>query len=118
MSNPAVRLVAMAIAMIAPVCANAATLSCSGLVSAVTSHADGSVWITAEWNGSPVQICNSTTAWKGIPTESCKRWHAAALLARTTQQTLVVYYGNTAVTGCAAMGAYGAADAPSTLTNQ
>jgi len=27
--------------------------------------------------------------------EACKRWHAAALLTRTTQQTLDVYYGNT-----------------------
>jgi hypothetical protein len=50
--------------------------------------------------------------------EVCKRWHAAALLARTTQQTLDVYYGNTAAVNCASMPANGAADAPSTLTNK
>ena len=50
--------------------------------------------------------------------EACKRWHAAALLARTTQQTLDVYYGNTAAANCASMSANGAADAPGTLTNK
>jgi hypothetical protein len=96
----------------------AATLTCAGGVSAVTAHADGSVWVKSSWNTNPIQVCNSVTAWKSVPTEACKRWHAAALLARTTQQTLQVYYGNTAVTSCGSMPAYGAADAPSHLTNQ
>lgn len=107
-----------AFALLGPSLAGAATLTCSGLVSQVSAHADGAISITASWNSSPLQICSSTSAWKGIPTEACKRWHAAALLARTTQQTLEVYYGNTAAANCAAMPANAAADAPATLTNK
>ncbi|EGK70168.1 hypothetical protein METUNv1_03555 [Methyloversatilis universalis FAM5] len=109
---------AMGLSLLAAGSVHAATLTCTGLVSAVTAHADGSVWIKAAWNNNPVQVCNTVTAWKSVPTEACKRWHAAALLARTTQQTLQVYYGSTAVASCAGMGSYGAADAPTTLTNQ
>lgn len=84
-----------ALALIGSPIASAAMLTCSGLVSQVSAHTDGGISIRANWNSNPVQICNSVTAWEGVPTEACKRWHAAALLARTTQQTLDVYYGNT-----------------------
>lgn len=113
-----IQLTVAALALIGSPIASAATLICSGTVSQVSAHADGGIAIRTSWNTNAVQICNSTTAWKGVPTEACKRWHAAALLARTTQQTLDVYYGNTAAANCASMPANGAADAPGTLTNK
>lgn len=98
---------------------NAATLTCSGSITAVTSHADGSVWIKPSWHNNGLQICNATTVWKGIPPESCKRWHAQVLLARSTRETLVVYYPSTAAApNCASIPAGGGADAPGYLTNQ
>jgi hypothetical protein len=113
-----IQLTVAALALIGSPMAGAAALTCSGTVNEVIAHADGGISIRAYWNSNRVQICNSVTAWKGVPTEACKRWHAAALLARTTQQTLDVYYGNTAAANCASMPANGAADAPSTLTNK
>lgn len=97
----------------------AATLTCSGTVTAVTAHADGSIWIKPSWNTNALQLCNATTVWKGVPLESCKRWHAQALLVRSTRETLVVYYPSTAVaTTCGAIPAQGGADSPGYLTNQ
>lgn len=99
--------------------AEAAALTCSGTVTSVTAHADGSISIKPSWNYSSVQLCNATTVWKGVPLESCKRWHAQALLARSTRETMVVYYPSTAAaTNCAAIPAGSGADAPGYLTNQ
>ncbi|WP_374339330.1 hypothetical protein [Methyloversatilis sp.] len=109
---------AMGLSLLAAGSVHAATLTCTGLVTSVTAHVDGSVGIKAVWNNNPVQLCNTVTAWKSVPTEACKRWHAAALLARTTQQPLQVYYGSSGAATCADMGSYGAADAPTALTNQ
>lgn len=98
--------------------AQAATLTCSGTVTSVTAHADGSIWIKPSWNANQIQLCNATTIWKAVPLESCKRWHAQALLVRSTRETLVVYYPSTVATTCAGMLSQGSADAPGYLTNQ
>lgn len=99
--------------------AQAATLTCSGTVSSVTAYADGSIWIKPSWNSNAVQLCNASTVWKSVPLESCKRWHAQALLVRSTRETLVVYYASTAAAStCGAIPAGSGADAPGYLTNQ
>lgn len=107
------------LAVVSAPAAQAAVLTCSGTVTAVTAHADGSISIKPSWNYSSVQLCNATTVWKGVPLESCKRWHAQALLARSTRETMVVYYPSTAAAAnCAAIPAGSGADAPGYLTNQ
>lgn len=99
--------------------AQAATLTCSGTVTSVTAHADGSISIKPSWNSNVLQLCNAATVWKSVPLESCKRWHAQALLARSTRETMVVYYPSTAAaTTCGAIPAGSGADAPGYLTNQ
>ncbi|WP_439535382.1 hypothetical protein [Methyloversatilis sp.] len=97
----------------------AATLTCSGTVTSVTAYADGSIFVKPSWNYNALQLCNATTVWKSVPLESCKRWHAQALLARSTRETMVVYYPSTATaTTCVAIPAGSGADAPGYLSNQ
>lgn len=63
---------------------NAATLTCSGSITAVTSHADGSVWIKPSWHNNGLQICNATTVQRNSARELQALARASAAGAQHT----------------------------------
>lgn len=75
--------------------------------SCASSLPGGGEWIT---------LCNTATAWKGIPTDICKLWQAQALGAQITQVYTLLPYPSTAASTCAVMGTLGTADAASAFT--
>ncbi|WP_296413051.1 hypothetical protein [Zoogloea sp.] len=94
----------------------AGTLACSGTVNEIVHTATGELRIKPSWRGEWITLCNTATAWKGIPTDICKLWQAQALGAQITQVYTLLQYPSTAASTCAVMGTLGTADAASALT--
>jgi hypothetical protein len=96
----------------------AGEIYCLGSVNALRTQANGAVIVETPWNTQPLQVCNVATVWKGVPLDTCERWHAQLLLALSTRDSMLVYYPSTTASDCALMGAGSGADAPGFLANQ
>lgn len=113
------RLLHPLLALLAMAClqpALAGTLACSGTVNEIVHTVTGELRIKPSWRGEWITLCNTATAWKGIPTDICKLWQAQALGAQITQTGALLQYPSTAASTCAVMGTLGTADAASALT--
>lgn len=96
---------------------HAASLTCKGTVADLAHLTTGELRIKPSWRGDWVTLCNTTTAWKGIPTDVCKLWQAQVLAAQLTQAGTTLQYDSTSATLCSAIATYTNADAASFLAN-
>lgn len=95
----------------------AASLTCKGAVTDLAHTATGELRIKPAWRGDWITLCNTSVAWKGIPTEVCKLWQAQALAAQITQAGTTAQYDSTAAAVCSSIATYGSADAATFFAN-
>lgn len=96
----------------------AAPLGCSGTVQRIIQYADGRMMIFGSWRGDFTMMCNTETAWNGIPTGVCTKWYAAANIAYTTGRQVVVSYADAGTATCGTLSTYQSAPPPDYLLLQ
>jgi hypothetical protein len=67
---------------------------CTGSITDIWVHRDGSVYISGTWRDAHTKICNLATTWKGVSPNTCKSWQKLAQRAHATQKTIILEYSN------------------------
>jgi len=85
---------------------------CRGQIKTVWIEGDGDVYIVGTWRNKHTQICNVSSAWKGVNVESCKTWVSLTQLAYAAKSDVLVRYHDDAISSCTEVPEYGSAPAP------
>jgi hypothetical protein len=97
--------------------AQAATLSCTGVVSDVTVYGSGVVRFKTEGANlsENVYICDLDSSWKGISPEACKSMLSQGQIAMTTGIQVTVRYVTSDYSACAELPINSLSIAPSSV---
>jgi hypothetical protein len=105
---------AMALALSALMPAQAGTaLWCQGTFENHWIDAIGTVYVTPNWRGDHIALCNVNTTMGGITATVCLGWTAIIRAAMQKNATTIVHYSDAPVTACSLMPTYTNAPLPS-----
>jgi hypothetical protein len=95
-----------------PIRAHAAAW-CSGTLRDSFVRATGELLVFPRWRNDFIQLCSTTTIWKGVSTTTCLLWASMATLAVRQQNQTTTYYDDpVASTGCPTIPFYDLSPAP------
>jgi hypothetical protein len=90
-----------------------ANIWCNGRITGVLVDNAGGVLAYSTFRNDWLQVCNVTSAWKGIPVDLCKTWVAQLTTLRISQEPATFFYSEYPDgTSCLAIPSYGSAPAP------
>ena len=84
---------------------------CVGTIDNTYIGHDGSVFITGSWRGEHTQVCNLTTAWKSVATDTCKTWVSYIQVAFASRSKVTMHYND--VASCGEIPSYSTSPKPS-----